>query len=73
MSDSPLEAPPDGDKAVYLKAQKQRNLVIGLALTLFVALVFAISMIRMSQGLHNDHVNNQKLMHAGSLQQNSGS
>lgn len=41
-------------KAAYLKAQKQRNLYIGLGLAAFVVLVFFISMARMSQGLHQD-------------------
>ncbi len=43
----------DGKKA-YVKAQKQRNLYIGLGLGAFVILVFFVSMARMSQGLkHN--------------------
>ncbi|MDI7774715.1 hypothetical protein [Asticcacaulis sp. EMRT-3] len=44
----------DDDKQAYLKAQKQRNLFIGLALAVFVILVFFISMSRMAQGLRND-------------------
>lgn len=39
------------DKDAYLKAQKQRNLFIGLGLAVFVILVFFISMSRMAQGL----------------------
>lgn len=39
-------------KDAYLKAQKQRNLFIGLGLAVFVILVFFISMSRMAQGLH---------------------
>ncbi|HVZ29094.1 MAG TPA: hypothetical protein VG839_01785 [Asticcacaulis sp.] len=39
------------DKDAYLKAQKRRNLFIGLGLAVFVILVFFISMSRMSQGL----------------------
>ncbi|MBW8734049.1 MAG: hypothetical protein JF571_07055 [Asticcacaulis sp.] len=41
-------------RAAYLKAQKQRNLFIGLGLVAFVILVFFISMTRMAQGLKHD-------------------
>ncbi len=41
-------------KAAYVKAQKKRNLFIGLALAGFVVLVFFISMARMSQGVKSD-------------------
>ena len=44
----------DSNKAAYLKAQKQRNLVIGLALAGFVVLVFFVSMARMAEGLRHD-------------------
>jgi hypothetical protein len=39
------------DRDAYLKAQKQRNLFIGLGLAVFVILVFFISMSRMAEGL----------------------
>jgi hypothetical protein len=41
-------------KAAYIKAQKTRNLFIGLGLFSFVVLVFFISMARMSQGIKSD-------------------
>ena len=44
------------DKAAYVKAQKTRNLFIGLGLAAFVILVFFISMARMSQGIKSDAV-----------------
>ena len=44
----------DGNKAAYLKAQKQRNLFIALALGAFVILVFFVSMARMAEGLRHD-------------------
>ncbi|HWU49381.1 MAG TPA: hypothetical protein VN042_05865 [Asticcacaulis sp.] len=47
------EASPE-DKQAYLKAQKQRNLFIGLALAAFVIIVFFVSMSRMAQGLKHD-------------------
>jgi hypothetical protein len=43
------------DKRAYLKAQKQRNLFIGLALAAFVVIVFFVSMSRMAQGLKHDN------------------
>ena len=46
----------EDDKQAYIKAQKQRNLFIGLALAAFVVLVFFVSMARMAQGLHHDKV-----------------
>lgn len=47
---------PDLDgKAAYLKAQKQRNMYIGLGLAAFVILVFFVSMTRMAQNTrHHD-------------------
>ena len=50
--------PPDmiEGKAAYMKAQKMRNLFIGLGLAAFVVLVFFISMARMSQGIKSDAV-----------------
>lgn len=48
------EASPE-DKLAYLKAQKQRNLFIGLALAAFVIIVFFVSMSRMAQGLKHDN------------------
>ncbi len=50
------EATPDPvrDRDAYLKAQKQRNLFIGLGLVGFVILVFFISMTRMAAGLKHD-------------------
>lgn len=45
---------PASDREAYLKAQKQRNLFIGLGLAGFVILVFFISMTRMAQGLKRD-------------------
>lgn len=45
---------PVSDREAYLKAQKQRNLFIGLGLLGFVVLVFFISMTRMAQGLKHD-------------------
>ena len=39
------------DKRAYLKAQRQRNLIIGLALAAFVIIVFFVSISRMEQGL----------------------
>ena len=52
------EATPDPvrDRDAYLKAQKLRNLYIGLGLLAFVVLVFFISMTRMAQGLKHDAV-----------------
>jgi hypothetical protein len=44
------------DKAAYVRAQKKRNLFIGLALGAFVILVFFIAMVRMSQGIKADAV-----------------
>lgn len=38
-------------KEDYIKAQKSRNLAIGLGLLAFVVLIFAISMVRTKQGL----------------------
>lgn len=49
----------EGDKQAYLKAQKQRNLFIGLGLAAFVVLVFFVSMARMAQGLHHDNAARQ--------------
>ncbi len=49
----------EDDKQAYLKAQKQRNLFIGLGLAAFVVLVFFVSMARMAQGLHHDKVARQ--------------
>lgn len=49
----------EDDKQAYLKAQKQRNLFIGLGLAAFVILVFFVSMARMAQGLHRDSVTKQ--------------
>ena len=43
-------------RAAYVKAQKKRNLFIGLGLFGFVVLVFFISMARMSQGIKSDAV-----------------
>ena len=55
MTDAPKLAPDSlGDKAAYLKAQKQRNLFIALGLALFVVLIFFISMSRMATGLKRD-------------------
>ncbi len=55
MTDAPQSPATAADtKAEYLKAQKKRNLFIGLALVVFVALVFFISMARMAQGLKKD-------------------
>lgn len=57
MTEHP-ENPPENllaeGKAAYVKAQKKRNLYIGLALATFVVLVFFISMARMSQGIKSD-------------------
>jgi hypothetical protein len=52
------DATPDpvADRDAYLKAQKQRNLYIGLGLVGFVILVFFISMTRMAAGLKHDAV-----------------
>jgi len=44
----------DTNKAAYVKAQKQRNLMIALALAAFVILVFFVSMARMAEGLRHD-------------------
>jgi hypothetical protein len=44
----------EDDKQAYMKAQKTRNLYIGLALGGFVILVFFVSMARMSQGIRHD-------------------
>jgi len=38
-------------KEDYIKAQKSRNLAIGLGLLAFVVLIFVISMVRTKQGL----------------------
>ncbi|MCR6661200.1 MAG: hypothetical protein NVV72_18455 [Asticcacaulis sp.] len=60
MTEHP-ENPPENvlveGKAAYVKAQKKRNLYIGLALAAFVVLVFFISMARMSQGIRHDAEN----------------
>lgn len=50
------DATPDpvSDRKAYLKAQKQRNLFIGLGLATFVILVFFISMTRMAQNLKHE-------------------
>ncbi len=56
MTDATPDPAPDPmrDRDAYLKAQKQRNLFIGLGLLAFVILVFFISMTRMAAGLkHN--------------------
>lgn len=53
MTDAPNPTPADS-KAEYLKAQKKRNLYIALALVVFIALVFFISMSRMAAGLRRD-------------------
>ena len=45
---------PVSEREAYLKAQKQRNLFIGLGLAGFVILVFFISMTRMAQGLKHE-------------------
>ena len=49
----------DADKQAYLKAQKQRNIFIGLGLAAFVVIIFFVSMARMAQGLHRDSVSKQ--------------
>jgi len=56
VTDVPSDAPSDAmsDREAYLKAQKQRNLYIGLGLVGFVILVFFISMTRMAAGLKHD-------------------
>ncbi len=46
-------------KAAYDKAQRQRNLFIGLGLGVFVLLVFFVSMSRMAQGLKHDALRDQ--------------
>ena len=55
MSDHPEKTLAEG-KAAYVKAQKKRNLYIGLGLAAFVVLVFFIAMARMSQGIKADAV-----------------
>ena len=55
MTEHP-ENPLAEGKAAYVKAQKKRNLFIGLGLAAFVVLVFFISMARMSQGIKSDAV-----------------
>ncbi len=42
------------DKAAYLKAQKQRNMYIGLGLAAFVILVFFVSMSRMAENTRHE-------------------
>jgi|GEM_PF-1217886 len=54
--EKPLNSTLAEDKAAYVKAQKKRNLFIGLALAAFVILVFFIAMVRMSQGIKADAV-----------------
>lgn len=54
--EKPLKSTLAEDKAAYVKAQKKRNLFIGLALGAFVILVFFIAMVRMSQGIKADAV-----------------
>lgn len=52
-----MSGPGDGStngKEAYLKAQRQRNLVIGIALGVFVVIVFFVSMSRMAQGVRHD-------------------
>lgn len=39
------------EKSIYLSAQKKRNQAIGLALFAFVALVFVVSMVRITQNV----------------------
>ena len=65
MTDHPENASPKNvlpkntlaeGKAAYVKAQKKRNLFIGLALGAFVILVFFIAMARMSQGIKADAI-----------------
>ena len=51
-----METPPANLDA-YLEAQKARNLAIGFALLGFVALVFAISIAQLNEGLKHDRVN----------------
>ena len=42
---------PEDDMAAYKAAQKKRNLYIGGALLIFVMLVFALSIARLSEGM----------------------
>ena len=41
---------PDPDREEALKAQKRRNLAIGLALGLFVILLFIVTIVRLGGG-----------------------
>jgi len=59
----------EDDKQAYLKAQKQRNLFIGLGLAAFVILVFFVSMARMAQGLRHDAAARQAFHAAASVSQ----
>ena len=59
----------EDDKQAYLKAQKQRNLFIGLGLAAFVILVFFVSMARMAQGLRHDAAARQALHAAAAVSQ----
>ena len=48
MSDAPIS---EADLLAYKAAQKKRNLYIGGALLVFVILVFALSIARLSEGM----------------------
>ena len=53
----PEAAIPEADMAAYKAAQKKRNLYIGGALFVFVVLVFALSIARLSEGMKHYKAN----------------
>jgi hypothetical protein len=54
MTDAPIS---EADMAAYKAAQKTRNLYIGGALLVFVILVFALSIARLSEGMKHYKAN----------------
>ena len=58
----------EADMAAYKAAQKKRNLYIGGALLVFVILVFALSIVRLSEGMKHykaNHLSNVPAASAG--------
>ena len=58
MSDAPTT---EADLAAYKAAQRKRNLYIGGALLVFVILVFALSIARLSEGMKHYKANHIKM------------
>lgn len=64
MTDGPIPGSTEADMAAYKAAQKTRNLYIGGALLVFVVLVFALSIARLSEGMKHykaDHAATVKM------------